>query len=147
MGYIYQNGHIVIYKILTAEGFQKGLKTILLERGLWRDGIKKEDALGLLLQQDDFDPTKLSSILDETVINITRNSILLRCIGDIPRGRLEPSVTMSGDPCWYECQKLWIQCYWIGLNDGQVESAIKKYISHRSIPPAYMEDNELWELS
>ena len=29
--------------------------------------MKKDDDLALLLQQDDFDPTKLSSILDETV--------------------------------------------------------------------------------
>ena len=53
--------------MLTAEGFQKGLKTNILERGLWLDGMKKDDNLALLLQKDDFDPTKLSSILDETV--------------------------------------------------------------------------------
>ena len=29
--------------------------------------MKKYDALALLLQQDDFDPTKVSSILDKTV--------------------------------------------------------------------------------
>ena len=29
--------------------------------------MKKYDALALLLQQDDFDPTKASSVLDETV--------------------------------------------------------------------------------
>ena len=29
--------------------------------------MKKDDALALLLHQDDFDPTKLSSILDEIV--------------------------------------------------------------------------------
>ena len=51
--------------MLTAEGFQKGLKMILLERGLWRVAIKKDDALALLLQLYDSDPTKLSSILDE----------------------------------------------------------------------------------
>ena len=47
--------------------FQKGLKSIILERGLWRDEMKKDDALALLLQNDDFDPTRPSSILDETV--------------------------------------------------------------------------------
>ena len=65
--YTYQNGHIAVHKILTAEGFQKGLKMILLERGLCRDGMNKDDALVLLLQQDDFDTTKLSSILEYTV--------------------------------------------------------------------------------
>ena len=29
--------------------------------------MKKDNALALLLQQDDFDPTKLTSILEETV--------------------------------------------------------------------------------
>ena len=52
--YIYQNVNIVVHSILTVEGFQKGLKTILLEHGLWRDGTKKDDALALLPQQDDF---------------------------------------------------------------------------------------------
>ena len=65
--YIDPNGHRIFHTILTAEGFQKGLKTIILERGLWRDGMKKDDALALIIQQDDFDPTKLSSVLDETV--------------------------------------------------------------------------------
>ena len=65
--YIDQNGHRAVHAMLTAEVFKKGLKTILLERGLWRYGIKKDGALALLLQQDDFDPTKLSSILDEPV--------------------------------------------------------------------------------
>ena len=50
-----------------SEGFQKGLKMILLERGLWIYEIKKDGALALLIHQDDVDPTKLSSILDETV--------------------------------------------------------------------------------
>ena len=34
---------------------------------MWRDGTNKDDALAFLLKQDDFDPTKLSAILDETV--------------------------------------------------------------------------------
>ena len=65
--YIDKNGHIVVNKNQTAEGFQKGLKTIILERGLWKYGMKKDDALALLLQKGDFDTTKLSSILDDTV--------------------------------------------------------------------------------
>ena len=40
---------------------------VLLERVLWRYGMKKDDTLVLLIHQDDFDPTKISSILDETV--------------------------------------------------------------------------------
>ena len=94
---------------MTADGFQKGLKTIILERGLWRYGMNKDDALALLLHWNDFDLTKFSSILDKTVkrigewlyfsLNITWNSISLRCIGAIPRGRLEPNVAMSVNTC------------------------------------------------
>ena len=47
--HIDQNVHRVVYTMQTAELFQKGLKTITLEHGLWRDGIKKDDALALLL--------------------------------------------------------------------------------------------------
>ena len=43
------------------------MKTIILERGLWGDGMKKYDTLSLLLKQDDFDPTKLSSIFNDIV--------------------------------------------------------------------------------
>ena len=69
--------------------------------------MKKDDDLALLLQQDDFDPTKLSSVLDEALKRLGAwldfvpkyhlDSISLICIGYIPRGRLEPSVTMSGN--------------------------------------------------
>ena len=64
--YIDKNGHrfFQVHTMQTSEGFQKRLKTVLLERGLWRDGMKKQGDLYLLLQQDYFDPTKCSSILD-----------------------------------------------------------------------------------
>ena len=65
--FIDQNIHRVVHTMQTAEVFQKGLKTILLECVLWRYGMKKDDALALLLQQDYFDPTKLSCILYETM--------------------------------------------------------------------------------
>ena len=56
--YTDKNGHRVVHKMMTAEVFQKGLKKILLEISLWRYGIKKYEILALLLQQDDFDPTR-----------------------------------------------------------------------------------------
>ena len=40
----------------------------------------------------------------------------------------------------------YIDGYQIVLNARQVYFATKKYTSHRSIPPAYMEDKTLWEL-
>ena len=65
--YIDQNGHRFVHTMQTAELFQKGSKTTFLEHSLWRYGMKKYGALALLLHQDDFDPTKISSILNETV--------------------------------------------------------------------------------
>ena len=52
--YIYQNGNRVVHTIQTPEVFKRGSKMILLERGLWIYGMKKDDALALVLQQDDF---------------------------------------------------------------------------------------------
>ena len=72
--------------------------------------MKKDDALALILQKDYFNPTKLSFILDDTVKRLGawlyfvpkyhQESISLRCVGYTPRGRLEPSLTMSGNPFW-----------------------------------------------
>ena len=41
----------------------------------------------------------------------------------------------------------YIDGYRIGVDAQQVEFATKKNTSHRRIPPACMEDKELWELS
>ena len=68
--YIGNTGHRVVHTMLTAEVLQKGLKIIDLENILWRYRMKKDDALALLLQHYDFDPTRISSILDENVKRI-----------------------------------------------------------------------------
>ena len=49
-------------------GVQKGLKTILSERGLWRDGMRKQEALSVLLEEEDFNPQNILSLLDETAM-------------------------------------------------------------------------------
>ena len=171
MGYIYQNGHIVIYKILTAEGFQKGLKMILLERGLWRDGIKKEDDLGLLLQQDDFDPTKLSSILDETVKSIgvwlysgpkyhpelnfikmywgySKRKVRTECYNEWESLLVRVPEDLDTVPLLFIRRSytkccMYIDGYRIGNNARRVDFSTKNYASHRIIPPEYMEAKEL----
>ena len=51
----------------TEAGVQKGLCTILTDRGLWVPEMKKQQALQVLLQKDNFYPEKLSSILDDRV--------------------------------------------------------------------------------
>lgn len=47
------------------EGEGKGLRTLLKERGLWRNGMKKEDAAKLLSEQPDFE--EQGSWLEETI--------------------------------------------------------------------------------
>ena len=46
---------------------QKRLKTILMERGLWKADMNKDNALKVLLEQEDFNPDNTQSHLEETV--------------------------------------------------------------------------------
>lgn len=48
-------------------GMQKGLKTILVERGLWEEGMMLKDAVELLAIQPDFAAQANSSWLQETI--------------------------------------------------------------------------------
>ena len=64
--YTNADGDRIVHDMQTDNGKQKGLRTILTERGLWIDGMSRKEALDLLLQQEDFNPDNLSSILDET---------------------------------------------------------------------------------
>ena len=52
--FVNQEGERVTHLFKNANNQQKGLKTILSERGLWRDGTKKGDAVDLLRAQPDF---------------------------------------------------------------------------------------------
>ena len=160
---------------MNAKGFQKGLKTILLERGLLIYGMKKDDALALLIQQDDFDTTKLSYILDETVKRLgtwlefppkyhlefnfiamywgySKRKVRTECEKDWESFLVRVPEALDSVPLIFMRRAYTKWCryiygYRIGLNARQLEFATKKYKSHRSITPAYMEDKELWDIS
>lgn len=59
------NGERFQYSFKNENGEQKGLKTILKERGLWREGIKRNEAVKVLQSQSDF--LEQREWLDETV--------------------------------------------------------------------------------
>ena len=159
----------------TEERFQKGLKTILLERCLWRDGMNKYDTLALILQQDDFDPTKINSILDEIVKRLgawldfvpkyhpgsnfiemywgySERKVRTECDNEWESFLVRFPEDLDSVPlllirrAYTKCCK-YIDGYRVGLNSRQVKFTTKKYTSHRSIPPEYMEDKELWQIS
>ena len=145
---------------------QKGLKTILMERGLWKDGMKKDNALKVLLEQEDFNPDNIQSHLEETVKRIGA------WIDFVPKFHPEFNFIEMywgyakrkvRNECDYEWETLlknvpealnsvplefmrraytkccrYIDAYRIGLSPEQVEFATKKYKSHRSIPPEFI---------
>ena len=61
-----EDGARIYHSFLTASGEQKGLRTILKKRTLWKDGMKKPDACALLKTQLDFIEQK--EWLTETVM-------------------------------------------------------------------------------
>ena len=65
-GWFFKEGHLTVHHLQTEDGVQKGLRTILLERGIWPDsGLCLKDARQLLNDQDDFKSQK--DWLTETV--------------------------------------------------------------------------------
>ena len=152
----------------TAEVFQKGLKNILLERGLWRYGMNKDDALALLLQQDDFGPIKLSSILDETVkslgawldfvlkyhpefnfiemyLGYSKRKVITECDHEWESLLVRVPEALDSVPLMFmrrsytKCCR-YIDGYRIGIIDQKLELDKKSNTSHYRIPPACMED-------
>ena len=66
-GWFMDKGNRITQTMANSDGQQKGLKSILLERKLWRQGIKKDDAVNLLMNQPDFLDQK--EWLTETVLS------------------------------------------------------------------------------
>ena len=67
-GWFYnRDGNREIQIMLTADGKQKGIRTILQERGLWRDGMTAKEGRKLLSEQMDFKVASFSSCIKETI--------------------------------------------------------------------------------
>ena len=64
-GWFSLDNGVVSQPMLTSEGVQKGIRTILEERGLWVDSMRLDDARAVLSQQPDFQAQK--SLLEETI--------------------------------------------------------------------------------
>ncbi len=156
----------IIHPMQTEAGIQKGLRRILQERKLWVPRMSKAAALELLLQQPDFHPDNLKSILNETVKDLGA------WIDFVPKfhpefnfiemywGYAKRKVRQECDYEWesllnhvplaldsvplvfmrraYTKSVRYIDAYRSGLTPEQVEVAVKKFKSHRRIPQEYL---------
>jgi transposase len=63
--YLNNNGECIVQEMMSAEGKQKGIRSILTERGLFVCHMQLKEARNILSKQDDFREQK--SLLEETV--------------------------------------------------------------------------------
>ena len=62
-----ESGNIIEHELQYPNGVQKGLKTILKERNLWEDWMRRSDAQAKLEEQEDFSVEQLKPYLVETI--------------------------------------------------------------------------------
>ena len=166
--YYNDRGEKVVHVMQTEEGIQKGIRTILMERGLWVNGMNKDDALEVLLTQEDFNPDNLNSILDETAKSLgawldfvpkfhpefnfiemywgyAKRKVRKECDYEWESLLEHVPVALDSAPLLFmrraytKCTR-YIDAYRVGLTPLQVEYAVRKYKSHRSIPPEYLKE-------
>jgi len=66
-GWFMKDGQKIVQQMQDETGIPKGAKAVLIERGLWNDGLRLESARKLLNEQADFQEQK--SLLETTVEN------------------------------------------------------------------------------
>ena len=134
--------------------------------------MKKDETLEILLQQLDFEPSQLKAHLVEVINGLEdawvdmyvkyhpeMNFIemywgyvkcLVRKRYDYDFQSLYSTVPESLDEVPIEFARRatrksfrYIDAYFKGLSTKQVEFCVKKYSSHRSLPPSYLDDLEM----
>ena len=163
-------GIVVEQTMVSASGKQKGIRSILQERGLFDPGMKLDDARKLLASQPDFAQQK--PLLNETVESLGH------CIIFYPKfhpefnyiemfwGACKAYTRRHCDYSWKTLQRMvplaldsvslssirkfarkserYIDAYRlkdnVRLTPAQVEYAVKKYRSHRRIPAKILEE-------
>jgi len=151
---------------LQYNGIQKGIKTILTERGLWIDGMRLDAARALLSSQPDFAAQK--NWIEETIegaghkveffpkFHCELNFIELfwaqtkrfsRNNCDYTFKGLQNTIPLALESvplstirrCARKCFR-YMEAYRYGLTGKQLEFAVKKYKSHRKIPSTILQE-------
>jgi hypothetical protein len=162
-GYYYDDDdNKIIQSMINEDGGQKGIKRILLDRGLWREGIKLDQARELLNNEPDFIEQSRTPWLKEIVTKANHMFIFFpkfhpefnfierywglakryarsKCSYSfkelekiVPESIL--SISLTNIRRFYNHSWRYIEAYHTGnLQPHQVEWAMKKYTSHRRI--------------
>jgi transposase len=162
-GYYYDDDdNKIVQSMMNEDGGQKGIKRILLDRGLWREGIKLDQARELLNNEPDFIEQSRMPWLKEIVTKANHMFIFFpkfhpefnfierywglakryarsKCAYSfkeletiVPEAIL--SISLTNIRRFYNHSWRYIEAYHTGnLQPHQVEWAMKKYTSHRRI--------------
>ena len=147
------------------DGTQKGIRTILQERGCWRDGMVLEDARRILNSHPDFAVSK--SWLQETVDKLgaelifypkfhcelnfiemiwayAKRDLRFQCTFSYPELEARLPVALRNVPLAYfkrvqrHCFRF-MDGYRKGLIGAELDYVVKKFRGHRDIPSVHLE--------
>jgi hypothetical protein len=115
--YLNINGESIVQEMMSAEGKQKGIRSILTERGLFVGRMELKEARNILSKQDDLREEK--SLLEETVsskgheiifiVNFILSSTLKRCFGVLAKFSPGKIVIIPGKFCKPLSPERWIR--------------------------------------
>ena len=171
-GWFMKDGVKIVHKMQLDDEkkTQKGLKTILKERGLWlENGMKKAEAVALLAKQPDF--KEVLPILKTVLRDFNDDKVYLELLpichpefnfiemiwgwvkarlrkeSDYSRKSLNTLLPLFLDevPISFFRKAArksfrYIDAYDKGLTPDQVEFAVKKYRGHRGLPPSWKKE-------